>query len=191
MLQRCTYIITLNTIDNCCCSFTSQKRVLRVVLKVTTTKWVTHNINTRSKENIYTILLNLLAHSLTYTVDNLVVPSCSKVCTHWETCTVVCIRIALAYRLDTQSRRTICHNDRRNTQARYRICNTRCTRNNLLGIADLARTANLLNIGTHNKVCLLLKGHSLDNLIDIILSELQLLCRRCAIKECKCCNKYR
>ena len=160
--------MALHAVDHCSSSFTSQKRILRVVLEVAAAEGISHNVYTRCEQYVNAILFNLLTNRLTYVVDDFVIPGRCEVNTNRESCAVVGLRVAFAFRGDAQSCRAVGYDNSRNAESLDRVGSACCAGNNILGVAHLTGSLLVtLEACTYNEVCLLFEGQLLDDFIDV------------------------
>ena len=104
-------IILLDTKDIGSSCLSCHNRILGIVLEVTSTERVTHDVECRRQQHIGTILLYLLTDCLSYLLDELGVPCGSQQRSDGEVGAVVSSGITLAGSIDTQSGRTVSKND--------------------------------------------------------------------------------
>ena len=74
VLDAGTNIVLLNAGNVGSSRLTSNNRIFRVVLEVTSAQWVTHNVECRSQQYVGTIFFNLFTDSLSHLFNELGVP---------------------------------------------------------------------------------------------------------------------
>ena len=116
VLDTGTHIVLLNASDIGSSSLTCHNRVLRIVLEVTATKGITHDVQCGSQQYIGAILLYLFTNGLTYFFNELCVPCRSKQGSYGEVSAIIRGRVALTCRVDTESGRTISQDNGGNAQ---------------------------------------------------------------------------
>ena len=171
VLNTNTYTIALDTLNVSSSNLTGEQRILREVLKVTTAQGVTVKVHTGSQKYVSTILQNLLTHSGSYTLNECGVPSTCQYGTYGETSTVVSVGIIGASGVDTQTSRAVSQYGCGDTQTLNRTGSTSSTRYENGARCSHTTCAHATPTCTYKQSSLLLEGHRLDDLLNIVSSE--------------------
>ena len=140
-------------------------------------------VHTWSEENVSSILLNLITHCSSKLLNSLSIPHTCHYCSYRETSTIVSIRITVTGRGDTETCRTVSEDSLSHAETLDCASCTCCARNECSSRCSHAACSHAAPTAADEKSCLLLEGHSADNLVDIIFCQFRLSEHCCRSEE--------
>ena len=160
VLDTRAHIIFLHTFDIGRSGLTGHHGILGVVLEVSSTQGVTHDVEGRSQQHVGTILLHLLTNGLTNLFYQLGIPRRGQQCSDGEVGAIVSGRVTITLGIDTKSGRTVGKNYGGNAQRVERVGGTGSTRHKTLsGTDDCIVARESFHTHANHEVGLVLERH--------------------------------
>ena len=94
MLHTCSDMLRLDASYHSCPCLSCKVRIFRIILKITSTQWVSLNIHSRSKPQMYMEQLHLFSDDLSHSLDQIHIPRLCQCCRDRDCSTVLIISLA-------------------------------------------------------------------------------------------------
>ena len=174
VLGRYACTLTLHALDIGSSDLTREQRILGVILEVATTEGIAVQVHTGAEDDVAAILLGLVADGFAHLADELGVPCRGEARANGEGCGVIGLVGTLTRRVDTDACRAVGEDSGRDAETRDGGRGS-CGSCHKIGLTAHNGLITEEVVGTsYEELCLLLEGHSLEHLVDIVGAELWL-----------------
>ena len=160
-----------------------QKRILREILEVAAAERVAVQVETRCKKYVCSVLLDFLAHSGSELFHQRCIPSRGQDRTYRESGGIKGLVSAGARRIDADAGRTVCEDGLGDAEARDGTGRAGGAGDERLVGRRHRAGDHAAPAGAYQQRGLLLKGHGLEDLVDVVLLEFRLG------KDCGCAQR--
>ena len=187
MLGTHAHALTLYAVDHGCTDKTCHERVFRIVFKVAATERRAHDVHARTKDDIAAVFQRLVTHGLAHAFHQFGVPCGGQQRADGESCAIVGIRVVRALFRDMHAGRTVGKHRVGDAQALYlgRVSSRTQHDGSCVGVGVAGKSPIAVAEGVaHQHGSLLLKGHFLQYLVNV-------LGRQFGLRHSRCCHHSR
>ena len=174
MLGTDAYSIALDAADIGRRHLSGQQRIFRKILEVAAAERVAVQVETRGKENVGAVLLDLLSHRGRQFFDQRSVPGGCEHGTYRESGSVKGLVSTGTCGIDADSGRTISKDGLGNTEAWDGTGSAGGAGDERLVGRRQCAGGHTAPAGAHQQRCLLLQGHGLEDLVDVVFLKFRL-----------------